>query len=81
MGKRTPPVLHVKQVPATDDDRRHFRWPKDEAAAMYEVGVDANESDCQHVPRVSLSTKDVKIRGVMWSPKVGCEPPGSRTTH
>ena len=76
VGPRAPAVLHSEVAQPSDDERRRYKWPKDEQAAIYVLAVEARDSDCKTVPKVTLKTKAVKVRGWSWTPKVNCAPPG-----
>jgi hypothetical protein len=83
IGSRTPPVLHAEHLRPSDEELRKWpydrlHWPKGEDWAIYLLGVDANQADCRNVPKVALTVKGLKVQGVAWEPKIGCEPPNAR---
>jgi len=81
VGSRAPAALHSEKAPPSDDEIRRFRWPKEEEAAIYVLTVEARDSDCKTVPKVTLNAKTLKVRGVSWTPKVNCAPPGAKITR
>lgn len=84
IGRRTPPIHLVERVPVPPDDESadgpysFFRPVRDRLSAIYLLGTDPDAADCRQAPKVSVTLRDVKIRTWSWSPKPGCEPPGSR---
>jgi hypothetical protein len=78
---RVPAVLHSEEAKPSEDERRRFKWPEDEAAAIYVLTVEARDTDCKAVPKVTLRTSGVKVRGLGWTPKINCTPPGVKITR
>jgi hypothetical protein len=86
VGSRKPPVLHAERLDWSTIDLAslpfsRWRWPKDEAAALYQLSVNADGADCRQTPKVAVAEarKGVNVRGWMWHPKTGCAPPELRT--
>lgn len=84
IGRRTPPIHLVEQVPAPADvdsasgPYTFFRPVRDRPSAIYLLGTDPDAADCRQTPRISVTLRDLRIRAWAWTPKAGCEPPGSR---
>lgn len=76
---RVPAVLHSEAAKPSDDEVRRYRWPKDEEAAIYVLTAEARDTDCKAVPKVTVRTSGVKVRGLSWTPKINCTPPGAKT--
>jgi hypothetical protein len=64
---------------ATETERARYRWPKEEEAAIYVLSLEARDTDCKTVPKVSLTTEGAKVRALSWTPKVNCAPPNSQS--
>ena len=81
MGERAPGVLHSELAAPSDEERRRYKWPKDEPAAIYVLTVEARASDCKAVPKVTLVPKGLAVRGTSWTPSVSCMPPGYKVVR
>lgn len=84
IGSRRSPALHAEHVAIPPEEERQsgpfafFKPVSNRISALYLLGISPDAADCRQVPRVSVSPRHLRVRGVAWTPKPGCVPPGAK---
>jgi hypothetical protein len=84
IGSRTPLVLFAEHVPIPNEAERaggpyeFFKPVPNQLSALYVVGVEASAAYCRKTPKVRVTPKGLKVRGLAWTPGRGCVPPEAR---